>query len=371
LLREKTQPKEFELNSTNSNGRAEMLVTDAVTIRLMRPEDASAWDEFVTSHSSATTYHLSEWRNVIGKAFGHECYYWIAIRSTGVVGILPLVRLRSRLFGDFMVSMPFLNFGGAVAVDEEVERELVDAGCQHARTLGVSHIEFRDIKLRDNWSNVRTDKVTMRLPLPTTVEQLWQDLRSERRNRIKRSSNQGASTQVGSLELLDEFYSVFARNMRDLGTPVYGKEFFASILRHFPDRTVLLVTRYQGRPVAAAFLVHHRDSIEIPWVSSVRDFNHLSFNVLLYWECLQYAVRAQKRYFDFGRSTVGSGTYAFKQRWGAKDTQLYWHYWLNQGKQMPNLTPHNPKYQVAVKVWQRLPLLITKVVGPHIVRNLP
>lgn len=344
----------------------------SVSVRLIKDEDSDRWDAFVSGHREASSYHLSGWRRLITDLFGHQCFYWLAEdRSGQVVGVLPTVRLRSKLFGDFLVSMPYFTYGGVVASDHAVANRLMSRASEQAQELGVTHIEFRDLVSRKGFESVRTDKVTMHLPLPLKADELWSSLSSERRNRIKKSQKSGAVTEIGGTEFVADFYEVFARNMRDLGTPVYGREFFDRMLSDFPDLIKIVVTRFEGRPVAAAILMHHPEAMEVPWVSSVSEFNHMSFNILLYWECLKFAIEKGKRVFDFGRSSIGSGTYTFKKRWGAAEKQLYWHYWLRDGQKMPNLTPHNPKYQVAVKLWQKLPLFVTNALGPAIVKNLP
>ncbi len=344
----------------------------AVSVRLMEQQDCGRWDDFVSRHPQASTYHLSGWRKVIGELFGHQCYYWLAEDHDGrVIGVLPTVRLRSTLFGDFMVSMPYFTYGGVLSSDDVVGNQLMKTASEKAQELGVTHIEFRDLERRSGYENVRTDKVTMHLPLPRKADELWSLLSSERRNRIKKSQKTGAVTEIGGKDFVADFYEVFARNMRDLGTPVYSREFFDRMLSEFPELITIVVTRFEGKPVAAAILMHHTDAMEVPWVSSVSDLNHMSFNILLYWECLKFAIEKGKKVFDFGRSSIGSGTYTFKKRWGATERQLYWHYWLREGQGMPNLTPHNPKYQAAVKVWQKLPLFVANALGPVIVKNLP
>lgn len=343
-----------------------------VSVHLLEDGESDRWDAFVGGHSQASTYHLSGWRRLIARVFGHECYYWFAEdHNRRIVGVLPTVRLRSRLFGDFIASMPYFTYGGALASNDLIAKLLMDNACEHARSLGVAHIEFRDLQTRPGIEHVRTDKVTMHLPLPTKADELWLSLSSERRNRIKKPQKSGARTEIGGRELLSEFYKVFSRNMRDLGTPVYGRTFFERMLDEFPKLITVVVTRFEGRPVAAAILMHHPESMEVPWVSSISDLNRMSFNVLLYWECLNFAIESGKKVFDFGRSSVGSGTHTFKKRWGAKEKQLYWHYWLRDGEKMPNLTPNNPKYRAAVRVWQKLPLFVTNALGPAIVKHLP
>jgi FemAB-related protein (PEP-CTERM system-associated) len=175
----------------------------------------------------------------------------------------------------------------------------------------------------------------------------------------------------GGEECLEDFYTVFARNMRDLGTPVYGKTFFSKILQYFAEHSRIVVIHIGNQPVAAAFLLGNKDTLEIPWASTIKDVNHLSMNMLMYWEVLKYAIENRYKYFDFGRSSKESGTFRFKQQWGAKPKQLFWHYWLAKNVELPKLNPDNPKYALAINIWKKLPINITKWLGPLIVRNLP
>jgi serine/alanine adding enzyme len=164
---------------------------------------------------------------------------------------------------------------------------------------------------------------------------------------------------------------VFAKNMRDLGTPVYGKAFFRHILQTFPDNSRIIIVRLNKHPVAAAFLLGHDTTLEIPWASTIKQVNHLSMNMLLYWEVLKFAIGSNYRFFDFGRSSKDSGTYRFKQQWGAKPRQCYWHYWLRGGGELPALNPNNPKYKALITLWKIMPVWLTKWIGPGIVKNLP
>jgi len=329
------------------------------------------WNRYVESNPAASIYHRSEWKELIRKTFGHSGLYFAARNSDGqIVGILPLTRLSSHLFGDFMVSMPYFNYGGAIADHPQIEQQLMQAAAEHAADLGVSHIEYRDDTPRDGYP-VRTEKVNMILPLPDNHEALWQTFTPKLRAQIKRPQRERTEILQGGAEYLKDFYTVFTRNMRDLGTPVYSKSFFLNILHTFPDACHIMVLRLDNRPVAASFLISHRDTLEIPWASTIRDVNHLSMNMLLYWEVLKYAIDNNFREFDFGRSSKGAGTYRFKQQWGAQPRQLYWHYWLQEGEELPALNPGNPRYALAINIWKQLPLFITTTLGPLIVRNLP
>ena len=343
-----------------------------MTIAELNNDRNNQWNGFVDRHDSATIYHRTEWRDLITATFGHKTYFLFSESTLGEInGILPLVRLNSRLFGDYMVSMPYVNYGGVLAADMQIEDSLMEFACTLGRDLGVKHIEFRDSRCREVPMPVRTDKVVMLLDLPGEEGTLWKALGSKRRAQIKRPLREGPQILHGGMELLDDFYRVFAVNMRDLGTPVYAKSFFKAIIEAFPDYHHLVVIKLGGEPVGAAFLLGYKEMLEIPWASTLQSVNSLGINMLMYWEVLKYAIQQGYKTFDFGRSTIDSGTYRFKKQWGAEPRQLYWYYWLKEGQQLPQLTPDNPKYRAAIAVWKKLPVAITNIIGPGIVKNLP
>jgi FemAB-related protein (PEP-CTERM system-associated) len=173
------------------------------------------------------------------------------------------------------------------------------------------------------------------------------------------------------VELLDAFYGVFARNMRDLGTPVYGIGWFREILHAFPKTSRVFVVYSGQQPVAASLVLWHRSTIEVPWASSLREFNPQCANVLMYWEMLRFAVERGFERFDLGRSTPREGTFHFKRQWGAEPRELVWEYWTAEGRNLPNLSPTNPRFFGAIEVWRRLPVRLTTLVGPHVVANIP
>ncbi len=334
--------------------------------------DTNAWDEFVQTKNNASIYHLSVWKKLINQIFGHSSYYLQAMSDDGnVVGVLPLVRLKSMLFGDYIVSMPFFNYGGVLADSPEIESALMKRAGELAAELGVQHIEFRDTVARDSQWPVREDKVVMELALPDSEDALWSSIGSKVRAQVKRPQREGVEIRCGGLELVDDFYRVFSENMRDLGTPVYSKSLFTEILKEFPDNSYIVLVYHAGGPVAAGFLLGFNGRLEIPWASSLRKYNRIGVNMALYWNVLKLAIARDYKVFDFGRSTVGCGTYRFKKQWGAEPKQLYWHYWLKEGGAVPQLNPDNPKYKMAINAWQRLPLGVSTWLGPKIVKNLP
>lgn len=344
----------------------------AALISVAEASESALVEAYVAAHPAATAYHRPAWLEVIHRAFGHETKYLVARTShTGVVGVLPLVLFASRLFGRFAVSMPFVNYGGIVADGPVAAQALLDAAVAYTTDSGGTHLELRHTAQRFPGLQARRHKVAMRLRLESTPDDQWQALDRKVRNQVRKGEKSGLQVRVGGSELVRSFYAVFARNMRDLGTPVYGIRFFEEVLKAFSQTTRVFVVTLERQPVAASIVHWHRDTIEVPWASAIRDFNPLCANVLLYWEMVRFAAIGGFRTFDFGRSTPGEGTFHFKRQLGAEATELVWEYWSANGRALPDLSPHNAKYALAIRSWQRLPLPIATAVGPLIVRNIP
>jgi FemAB-related protein (PEP-CTERM system-associated) len=200
---------------------------------------------------------------------------------------------------------------------------------------------------------------------------LWDRIDRKARNQVRKAQKSNLTVVRGGVELLGEFYEVFARNMRDLGTPVYAQHFFRTVLEAFPARVHLIVVRLESRPVAAGLTYRTREMVEIPWASSIREFNPLCPNHLLYWHAIETAAAEGAATFDFGRSTPGEGTFKFKEQWGAEPLPLHWEYWLPAGKSLPDQSPKNPKYRLMIATWQRLPLWAANSLGPRLVKDIP
>ena len=328
------------------------------------------WTAYVRGRNDASGYHEWAWRNVFSTAFGYESIYFAARRDGRVVGVLPTVLLDSWLFGRSLISLPFLNYGGVVADDAVAERALLDAAVATARARRCRHVELRHFGQRFAELPCKRHKVTMTLPLGPGPA-MWDGLDRKVRNQVRKAQKSGLTYQSGGAELLPSFYAVFARNMRDLGTPVYSRTFFAAILSAFPDRARIHVVSHGSTLMAAGLTFQTGATVEIPWASSVRDFNHLCANPFLYWSVLDGAAARGCTTFDFGRSTPNEGTYKFKEQWGAQPVPLCWEYALVDGGELPNSSPTNPKFQLAISLWKKLPLGVATRLGPMIVRSIP
>jgi serine/alanine adding enzyme len=332
------------------------------------------WDPFVMGFPDSSPYHLSGWTEIAREVFGHRALFVEARDAAGsLVGVLPVIQQKSLLLGNFATSLAFFNYGGALAADPLVAQQMMSRAAEAAEALGCRYLEFRDTQARPGDWTERADKIALRLDLPDTVEALSKRLGSKLRSQVKRAEREEVACRTGTADLLDDFYSVFAENMRDLGTPVYPKRFFAAILKRFEEHCRLVVIESRGEPWAAGFLVFWRGRAEVPWASCRAKAKPLGANMKLYWELLSQAIGRGCKSFDFGRSTVDSGTYKFKLQWGAQPVPLHWYRWERHGGAHATSSgeERGRALQLATAIWQRLPLPVANALGPLVSGALP
>jgi FemAB-related protein (PEP-CTERM system-associated) len=312
------------------------------------------------------------WLAVLQRGLRHDVYALEAADGGQTRGYLPLAYVRSLLFGRFLVSLPYLNTGGVLADDDATRAALIGGAVRLADALKVRHLELRHEQPVEHpaFNGKLTDKVHMRLALPGSPEALWEALSAKVRNQVRKAEKSGLAPVWGGLELLTPFYDVFSRNMRDLGTPVYARGLFAAVLKEFPEAAEIGVVRAGDVPVAGALLLHGRGVSEVPSASSLREYNSTCANMMLYWNLLARAAGRGQAVFDFGRSTVDGNTFRFKKQWGARPEPAAWQYYVRTGT-ADAVRPDNPRYQRLIRVWQRLPVGLTRLIGPPIVRGIP
>ncbi|HWG58068.1 MAG TPA: FemAB family XrtA/PEP-CTERM system-associated protein [Candidatus Acidoferrales bacterium] len=333
--------------------------------------DAAHWDAFVGTMADASNYHRWGWRNAIAETFGHEPYYFAASDGQEIRGVLPLFRMNSRLFGHFLVSMPFFSYGGVLARDAEGREALLARAGDLGRELGISHIELRQGSEQPcDWQDT-TAKVTMVLPLPATVEALWKGLSSGMRNKVRNAQKNGFRVEWGGADAVGTFYKIFSTNMRNLGTPVYPQRWFLNLCKEFPDEVRVLSLFDGSEAVASGLVTCYRNELELPWSATLPESRKRYSAVFLYWTLLEWAIQNNFRLADFGRCTRGSGVYEFKRHWNSQERPLHWYYWLAPGKPLPELRPDNPRFRMATQMWKRLPVPVANLLGPRIVRSIP
>ncbi len=330
------------------------------------------WAEYVRQKGAVAASRHPAWLGILQDGLGHVPYCLEALSGERTRGLLPLAYVHSWLFGRFLVSLPYLNTAGVVADDEGTARLLISEAVKLADTLRVKYLELRAEQVLNHpgLTDHVNGKVHMRLPLPATVGQLWHDLNGKVRNQVRKPQKNGLTVSWGGEELLGDFHNVFSCNMRHLGTPVYGQGLFRAILQHLPGQSELCVVRMGEKAVAAGLLLHGHGVSEVPSAGSLREFSSSNANMLLYWSMLQRAVERGQSVFDFGRCTVDSTTHHFKKQWGAQPHPAEWLYYRRSGN-VSDARPENPRYQRLIALWRRLPLWLTRLAGPRIVRGIP
>ncbi|MEP6472689.1 MAG: FemAB family XrtA/PEP-CTERM system-associated protein [Gemmatimonadota bacterium] len=330
---------------------------------------ADEWDGFVRSQPGWTHFHLFGWKPLMVEVFGHDCPYLVARETDGTIsGVLPLVRVRSALFGHYLVSMPYLNYGGPLGSTEAV-RALATAVEAMARSGSVKLAELRSRQPLAIDLPVSHRKITVVLDLPAETAALSKALGSKLRSQIKRPEKEGVTVAFGP-DQVEPFFAVFAHHMRDLGTPTQPLALFAAIQRTFPDDVWFGCAYYQGKPIAAGAGFRWNSEFEMTWASALSEYNKLSPNMLLYWAFMQRAVDAGLGLFNFGRCSIGGGTHRFKSQWGSRDEQLWW-YQVADTPEAATPSPDAGAYSWGPRIWKRLPLAVATTIGPHLVRGIP
>jgi FemAB-related protein (PEP-CTERM system-associated) len=330
-----------------------------------------ACDAFVGQKTESKICHLPAWSDVVTKVTRHRPFYLVACEGGEIRGVLPLTQVRSRLFGNRMISQAFSNYGGPLAENPLALSALYEKAVELATENGCQSIELRNVDPLPFDLHLRKDKITMYLPLAPDPDTLWKSLKSEIRNRVRKAEKADISVSDGGPELLDAFYSVWTIRMRQLGTPCYPKRLFQGILDAFAGNTRIFLVYLDQLVIGGAFVYLYNGLVQMRWVATLNEYNYLSPNVLLYWTVINHYCLAGASCFDFGRSTVGSTQHEFKRRWGAKPVQLHYQYWCAPGKELSLATPNDPKYSKKVEIWKKLPLWMTRLVGPYISRSLP
>ena len=329
------------------------------------------WREFVKTHDQCANYHQWEWKDIIESNFHWQSSYLMVEDNQRIVGILPLFVQTSWLLGKWVSSMPLLQSGGIVADNQDSAELLLREAFSITGRIGAKYLELRRGSVHALGLTSRSDKVRAVLPISTDTPRMLRDLDRKVRTSVRKAEKSGFTMEFGGMNLLDEFYSVFCENMRDLGTPVYRRRFFQSILTAFPQEAFIAIVRLQNIPIASCFLLGFQQTIESAWAASLRKYLPLKPNVFLHWNTFQFAAQRGYTIFDFGRSTKGSGVHQYKMQWGSEEVPLDWTYWSPDNKQVSTLSRHNPKLQFAVNAWRHLPLSIANRIGPVLVKHLP
>jgi FemAB-related protein (PEP-CTERM system-associated) len=353
-----------------------------IEIRYATPSDKVSWDSYVLRHSYASPYHLYAWKEAVEKAYGFNAYYLIATEQNRITGIFPVFHLANPLGTGGLVALPYCDIGGPLADNETVEQLLIQCALDLGRQLKAKHLDVRGAVSHSILHSAgfaveeKADKVRMFLSLPSSSEELWQSFRSKLRSQIAKAKKNGVTFSFSSnIEL---FYAVFAKNMHELGSPVHSYAWIKAVFEEYGNRARLGLVYCGQKAIGGGVLLNTDRQVSIPWASTLREFNHLSPNMLLYWSLLENSVERGFSVFDFGRSTAGEGTYRFKAQWGAQPVPLVWNVLQFRKKQIaggnapavhavPNQNEASFDTRAfAAKLWRLCPACFVNRTGPII-----
>ena len=342
-------------------------------LKIVRCDDShrDAWNDYVAATPEASFYHRYEWRYVNLRSFGHRACYLAALDGERFVGIFPIVHLSSRLFGNVACSLPFVNYGGPCGINDRAIHLLIAEGARVADEWGVEYLEIRSRTNLGAQFPTSEHKVSLTVDLSPGIDAIWKAFKTDLRQEIRRGYKNEFSVRHGGVELLDDYYAVLSEAWRNLGTPIYGRQFLETVATTFPDLVRLCVVSGPRRAVAASFQAYDRGTAEGLWLGGRGHYRQQHPGYILYWEILKDAARHGCQRFHLGRSTVHSGGESFKMKWNAQVTQLYWQYVLRSRRDIPQLNVNNPKYKIAINLWQHLPVAVTTLVGPRLARSIP
>ena len=343
--------------------------TPILEIRHLDDARRGDWDAFVESCTEATFFHKSGWKEAIERSFPHRCHYLYA-ESQGIIrGVLPLVHVKSRLFGSALISNGFCVVGGPAALDERTRQALDDEALRLAERLNVDHLEYRlRTPAHPDWTCNSHLYVNFRKALAPEPEKNLQAIPRKQRAMVRKGIKLGLQGEVD--DDVDRLHAIYAESVRNLGTPVFARKFFRNLKEVFGSDCEVLTVTHEGRPVASVMSFLFRDEVLPFYGGGIAAARPLAGNDFMYWEVMRRACERGVRVFDFGRSKNGTGSYAFKKHWGFEPEPLHYEYKLVRGQKLPEINPTNPKFSLLIAAWRRLPLTVANAFGPLISRDL-
>ena len=341
-------------------------------VRPLAEGDEAAWEDFVARSLQTTFFHRAGWRRVVGDTLGHAAHYRCAWRNGSIVGILPLIHLRSRLFGNALISTAFTTGGGIAADDDAAAQALADDAERLGKQLGVEFVELRQasaLNLGDRW--LTKDSLYFGFERPITAdaaENLKAIPRKKRADLRKAIDDRRLVTDTAAP--VETFFRIYAESLRNLGTPVLPLRFYAAIQATFGDAVEISTVAGPEGPVAALMTFVFKDRVLPYYGGAVPAARRLHAYDLMYWAQLGRAADRGLRVFDFGRRKRGTGSFDYKTYWGFAPEPLSYQYRLMTRNDLPEINPLNPKYRLMVGAWRRLPLTVANLLGPLVARQI-
>jgi len=339
-------------------------------VQLHSHDNNKWWDEFVNTFPEASFFHLTGWKRVLEKTFGYQATYWYTKSNNKISGVFPLFLIDNPIFGKSLVSVPFGVYGGIVAENTETQKTLLDVGKNLVERFKAKHLELRHVQKNGLSLPIKDLYVTFRKELSPDVEKNFSAIPRKQRRMIRQGQKHGLQIIVGQ-EYLKEFYHIYAYSVKNLGTPVFPYRFFENIQKEFDQQCKILSVWHEGKMVAGVMTFFFKNTIMPYYGGALKPYWPLAVNDLMYWELMRYGVERGYDLFDFGRSRIGTGSFHFKRHWGFEPQSLPYQYFLPAEGVLPNVNPSNSNFEPFISMWKRLPLAVTKILGPKLIKFFP
>ncbi len=328
------------------------------------------WDAFVKSHRHGSPFHLFAWHDAVVNTFGHKPFYYVAAKDGNICGVLPVFQLKSMLFGNIISSVPFAAYGGILADSEESFQLLLQKAKDITRDLNGDYLELKFFHPQECGLLESGIHYAFIKELSAVHDENMKTIPRKQRAMVRKGIKSGLTAHAGG-QYLDDFYRVFARNVHQLGTPVYPKKWFQALLHAFGPDAEIMIIKYGDAVVSGVLSIFYKDTILPYYAGSLLEYRQYAPNDYQYWELMRRAVERGCRYFDFGRSKKDSGHFSFKKHWGFEPQPLHYQFYLHKLSALPEINPRNPKYRRKIEAWKKLPHGVTKILGPQIVKYIP
>jgi len=349
-------------------------LTKNCEIQRLSSEQFTKWDAYVKAHQEGSFFHLSGWQTVIENSFNHACYFLYAEQEGAICGVLPLIEVKSKLFGHALVSTPFCVYGGAIADSSEIVRQLEGEACQLAEKLGVDYLELRYKDKQDSKLLLKQAHSTFGCEIGEDSDKILAKIKKKQRAVIRHSLKNELSYSISSTAKntdFTDFYQLLSTSYRNLGTPIFTEHYFENLMTTFGDCSDIAVIRDKDNMPSSAVMNFYFNEQVLPYYGGGNDrARGLKSADFMYYQVMCHAQEKGKTWFDFGRSKNDSGPYKYKKNWGMEPQPLHYYYHLVKASELPNLSPNNPKYKYFIAMWQKLPLKISQLIGPFLSKYL-
>lgn len=328
------------------------------------------WDAYVKNHPEGSPFHLFAWHEAIEKSFRHKPLYFLSLKGEEINGILPLFQVKSLLFGNILSSLPFAAYGGILADSDDAFQLLLEKAKTIARGCRADYLELKFCNAHQTDLEESDLHYTFIKELSADHDENLKTIPRKQRAMVRKGMKAGLTAHIGN-QYIDQFYSVFARNVHQLGTPVYPRKWFQALLDEYGTDAEIMIVKHNEMTISGVLTLYHNDTVLPYYAGSLLEYRSLAPNDYQYWKVMHRAVDRGCRYFDFGRSKKNSGHYSFKKHWGFEPKPLHYQFFLNKLTELPEINPLNPKYRRKIEAWKKLPHALTKIIGPQIVKYIP